>query len=59
MPKTRSEAVRNLTREDIRLIYKFDKLIVNGAFGVVRLAYKTDHPNKKFAIKTMERVMIE
>ena len=59
LTKLKSEIVHNISREDIRLVYKFEKLIGKGAFGVVRLAYKTDHPDKKFAIKTMNREMVE
>ena len=55
-------------REDFRLIYKMEvdsglsnkpKLLGSGTFGTVRLAYKTNNPEKKFAIKSILREKIE
>ena len=45
----------NIMREDIRLVYTFEKRLGSGAFGTVRMAYKQVNPGKKFAIKSMKR----
>ena len=54
-----NSVIRNISREDIRLIYQFEHRIGEGSFGTVRLACKTSNPLKKFAIKTLSREKIE
>jgi len=41
------------------LVYTFTKKLGEGAFGSVRSAYKTINPNRKFAVKSIERESIE
>ena len=49
------QLLANIAREDIRLVYTFKKRLGSGAFGTVRVAYKTINPKKVFAIKSIER----
>ena len=51
--------LKRISREDVRLIYKFERLIGEGSFGTVRVAHKTNNPDKKFAIKSILREKIE
>ena len=44
-----------INKEDIRLVYTFQKQLGEGAFGSVRLATKSSMPDKKFAVKSLER----
>lgn len=40
-------------------MYKFEKKLGAGTFGTVRTAYRPFNPNKKYAIKTIKRELIE
>ena len=51
--------VKLISKEDIRLIYKFGKVIGAGNFGTVRLASKHNSAVKKFAIKSIPRSKVE
>ena len=48
-----------LSKEDIRLVYRFEKVLGTGNFGTARLASKLANPAVKFAIKSIPRVRIE
>lgn len=57
--------MKRISKEDIRLIYKFDKVLGAGAYGVVHNASKFSHDiapssesllhKRKFAIKSIPR----
>ena len=47
--------LETISREDIRLVYTFTKLLGSGSYGTVRVAYKTVNPGKNFAIKSIKR----
>lgn len=48
--------LRRISREDIRLVYTFDKRLGSGSFGTVRIAHKTSvDPDKQFAVKSIKR----
>ena len=51
--------IKRISREDVRLTYKFGSLLGEGSFGTVRLAHKTSNPEKKFAIKSILRTIVE
>lgn len=42
-------------KEDVRTVYKYEKLIGSGAFGSVRLCQRIGCCKKKVAVKTMSR----
>lgn len=48
-----------LSKEDIRLVYRFEKILGTGNFGTARIASKIINPNVKFAIKSIPRAKIE
>ena len=50
-----SGLLKNIAREDIRLVYTFVKKLGSGAYGSVRTAYKTVNPGKTYAIKSIKR----
>ena len=56
--KPRSFASR-LSKEDIRLVYKFEKVLGKGNFGTARLAHKVGNEKHKFAIKSIPRTRIQ
>lgn len=45
----------NISNENIREIYTFDKIIGKGSYGVVRQGYLKNDPSKKLAIKILEK----
>lgn len=47
--------LRDVAREDIRLVYTFENKLGSGSYGTCRVAYKTVNPSKKYAIKSMKR----
>ena len=47
--------LQKINKEDIRLVYTFEKLLGEGGFGSVRLASKTSMPDSQFAVKSIER----
>ena len=54
----KNKLLKNISREDIRLVYTFDKKLGSGAFGSVRIATK-DGTSKKFSVKSIKRELIE
>ena len=51
--------MNKLNKEDIRLVYEFNKQLGEGAFGSVRLATKIKMPGKQYAVKSIERNTID
>jgi serine/threonine protein kinase len=51
--------LKRFSKEDIKKVYKFGKIIGKGKFGCVRVAYHYSNPNKKLAIKSVFRDAIE
>ena len=51
--------VKRISREDIRLVYTMERILGSGNFGTARLAHKTGHVEKKFAIKSIARKKVE
>ena len=54
-----SQVVKRISKEDIRLLYTFEKVLGQGNFGTARLAHKIGKPEKKFAIKSLARKHVE
>ena len=50
---------KRLSKEDIRLVYAFERVLGTGNFGTARVAHKIANPNAKFAIKSIPRSKIE
>ena len=53
------QVVKRISKEDIRMLYTFEKVLGQGNFGTARLAYKIGRPEKKFAIKSLARKHVE
>ena len=52
--------MKNIISEDIRDVYRVEKLIGRGAYGSVRLSHRIGLPTQKnYAIKTMLRSQCE
>ena len=56
---TTESIVKRISREDIRLVYTMEQVLGSGNFGTARLAHKTGTPQKKFAIKSIQRKKVE
>ena len=54
-----SMMLENISREDIRLVYTFTKILGQGSYGTVRIAYKTVNPGQMFAVKSIKRASIK
>ena len=53
------QVVKRISKEDIRMLYTFEKVLGQGNFGTARLAHKIGKPEKKFAIKSLARKHVE
>lgn len=53
------DIVKRIVKEDIRKVYKMNKIIGSGNFGTVRLAHPLSNPNKVFAVKSIPRDIID
>ena len=54
-----AQVVKRISKEDIRMLYTFEKVLGQGNFGTARLAHKIGKPQKKFAIKSLNRKKVE
>lgn len=55
MSKRKKKILKDISNEDIRLVYTFDRYLGSGSFGTVRLAHKTTNPGVHFAVKSVKR----
>lgn len=53
------KVVSSVVKEDVRKFYKFIKDLGQGSFGAVRLAHRNGIPEKHYAIKSMDRKIVE
>lgn len=53
------DVVKRIVKEDIRKVYKLNKIVGSGNFGTVRLANPVSNPDKVFAIKSIPREIID
>lgn len=50
-----SKALQISSNENIRLLYNFEKILGKGSFGLVRIISLKKEPEKKFALKIIEK----
>ena len=52
-------SVKEIVQESIKSLYKFEKILGEGAFGKVKSAHLLTDPSKKFAIKSIPRHLMD
>ena len=51
--------LKETVRENVQMRYNFEGILGEGAFGKVKIASLIDNPEKKFAIKSIPRKLID
>ena len=55
----KTTGVKDIIKEDIKQKYKFEKILGEGAFGKVKMASIIGDPDRKFAIKSIPRHLLD